>query len=423
MKKKESEVSLTNEKLLELEKRLLESALKNEKIQASLTSSRKSEHELKVEEAHRNNNKVDKSLKSEMVPDPDHLKQLVEEVEDAFESLRNLMEPKGNYFIKEIFAETGVIIQVPPHVNPDAEVTLIGPKAKLAKVVKKMCVRADYHDRVKNKKRNNNDEPGCIAISEPVSVKTEPLKQAESIKTEEDEVYEFELDPDDFEKLKQEQEKEAKKAKNLKLENDLESALKNEKLQQRAPVGAGLSRPECPVQPPRRITPTPSKASLASRRTSKQEAKVEVVHRNNNKVERSMKSEMVPDNLKQDTQLQEDADESMNMIRKDFEEKLLQPEEENEEVSDSDEEVYLSDQEFDLINSLVERERTCPHCRDLFRDEEQFEFHVFVQHSPETDLKCSQCGLRFISSDHEWLKRHEEIPHCKMFFDNLFNVQ
>ena len=45
---------------------------------------------------------------------------------------------------------------------------------------------------------------------EPVSVKTEPLKQAESIKTEEDEVYEFELDPDDFEKLKQEQEKEEK---------------------------------------------------------------------------------------------------------------------------------------------------------------------------------------------------------------------
>jgi len=305
-----------------------------------------------------------------------------------------------------------VIIQVPPHVNPDAEVILIGPKAKLAKVVKKMCVRAV--DSVKNKKRNNNDGPVCIALSKPVSVKTE-----------EDEVYECELDPDDFEKLKQEKENEDLKAKNFKLKNDLESELKNEKLQQRDPVGAVLSRPEGLVQPQRSIsiTHTPSKAILASRRTSKQEAKVKVVHRNNNKVEKSMKSEMVPDKLKQDPKLQEDVDESMIMIRKDIEEKLLQPkeEEDNEEVLDSDEEILIRQINLDLINSLVTF--TCPHCRDVFRDEEQFEFHVFVQHSPETDLKCAQCGLCFISSEHERLKRHEEIPHCKMFFDNLFNVQ
>ena len=78
-------------------------------------------------------------------------------------------------------------------------------------------------------------------------------------------------------------------------------------------------------------------------------------------------------------------------------------------------ELYTKDEEKSFLNHRKYAKHTvpCSHCGDVFKDEEMFEFHVFVQHSQETDLKCSQCGLRFVSSDHGRLKRHEEIPHQK----------
>ena len=75
-------------------------------------------------------------------------------------------------------------------------------------------------------------------------------------------------------------------------------------------------------------------------------------------------------------------------------------------------ELFTRDEEKSFLNhQKFGKHYSCVHCEDVFRDPEQYEFHLYVQHSEETDLKCFLCGLRFVSSDHGRLKRHEEKQH------------